>query len=117
MLNHRFNLEINTEERAMSNNNDVCQVMQRYYKKLYNDGYAKAQEDMKAEFHLTLIDAKREVDDANRKADDAKREALQSKHLAAQRLIQRNIMTYQEIADVLSLPVDVVESLAKDKHA
>ena len=108
----------------MSNNNDVCQVMQRYYKKLYNDGYAKAQEDMKAEFHLTLIDAKREVDDAkrevddaNRKADDAIKEALQSKHLAAQRLIQRNIMTYQEIADVLSLPVDVVESLAKDKHA
>ena len=33
----------------MSNNNNVCQVMQRYYKKLYNDGYAKAQEDMKAE--------------------------------------------------------------------
>ena len=62
-------------------------------------------------------DAKRKADDANRKADDAKREALQSKHLAAQRLIQRNIMTYQEIADVLSLPVDVVESLAKDKHA
>ena len=131
IINHRFNLEINTEELAMSNNNDVCQVMQRYYKKLYNDGYAKAQEDMKAEFHLTLIDAKREVDDAKREADDAKREAddakrevddakreaLQSKHLAAQRLIQRNIMTYQEIADVLSLPVDVVESLAKNKHA
>ena len=42
--------------------------VQRYYKKLYNDGYAKAHEDMKAEFHLTLIDAKREVDEAKREA-------------------------------------------------
>jgi hypothetical protein len=91
--------------------------VQRYYKKLYNDGYAKAQEDMKAELHLTLINAKREADNAKREVDEAKREALQSKHLAAQKLIQRNIMTYQEIADVLSLPLDVVESLAKDKHA